>query len=281
MKLVQTTEVTAFKTDDFTAIKLIKEAGFDGYDYNLVRAYVDNNLLGTDKYLSHAKNVRKFADDLNIPCLQAHAPFCAIPDEQSANRYVQNTLRFIEVAQVVGCPIIVVHPANDFSAQQNYDLIYSKLLPLAKQANVKIATENMWNRIDDHNTTPAACGTEKDFIDHVDVANDEYLTACLDVGHAHMQGAPGAPALIRSLGQKRLGALHIHDNDLIHDKHVLPFHGKIKWEEIIIALKEIDYQGNFTFESEAFMLAYPIELLSIALKHMEQLGRFFIKKLTE
>ena len=53
--------------------------------------------------------------------------------------------------------------------------------------------------------------------------DDPSFVACLDLGHAEMKGAgSGAAAMIRALGPK-LEALHIHDNDKIHDSHQLPF----------------------------------------------------------
>lgn len=35
---------------------------------------------------------------------------------------------------------------------------------------------------DETETVPAACGTAQDFIEHIDLINDEFFTGCLDVG---------------------------------------------------------------------------------------------------
>lgn len=281
MKLVTTTEIIGRRFSDEKAVRLIAEAGFDGYDYNLCSMHEKSNPLGSADWKKHVKNIKAIADDLNIPCLQAHAPFGELKNKQEATESLDGIFRSIEIASIVGCPILVVHPGNDFTAEQNYEYIYSKILPFAREANVKIATENMWNWDEETYTHPAACGTEKDFIAHVDIACDEFMTACLDIGHSHMAQAPGAPNLIRALGKNRLGALHVHDNDLCHDSHTIPFLGNIDWNAVILALKEINYQGNFTFEADSFLRGFPEELLPSALSHMEKIGRYFIKRITE
>ena len=58
------------------------------------------------------------------------------------------------------------------------------------------------------------------------------------------------------LFRDRLAALHIHDNDRHHDNHQIPFSMNIDFIPIVKALKEIDYQGYFTLEADAFMKPY-------------------------
>lgn len=68
--------------------------------------------------------------------------------------------------------------------------------------------------------------------------NDDFLVACLDIGHAEMKGSGfGAVKMIRALGT-HLAALHIHDNDRLHDSHQIPFSMGIDYEAVVRALKE-------------------------------------------
>jgi sugar phosphate isomerase/epimerase len=83
--------------------------------------------------------------------------------------------------------------------------------------------------------------------------------------------------MIRALGHKRLKALHIHDNDLIHDSHTLPFTQKIHWEDVMTALKEIQYDGVFTFEADNFLKQFPRELIVPASRLMLEVGRYLRK----
>jgi sugar phosphate isomerase/epimerase len=157
------------------------------------------------------------------------------------------------------------------------------LLGEAEHLGVRIATENMfkWKDETEKETVPAACGTAEDFVRHIDVGNHPYYTACLDIGHAQMQNCEGAVKLIRALGGKRLGALHVHDNDLWDDHHTFPFVGMSNWEEITSALADVGYKGKFTFEANAFLKRYPNELLPACLALLEKTGRYLIKRIEE
>jgi sugar phosphate isomerase/epimerase len=65
----------------------------------------------------------------------------------------------------------------------------------------------------------------------------------------------GAPEMIRALGN-RLQALHIHDNDRLHDSHQIPFSMDMDFGAIVDALKEIGYSGYLTLEADRYLSAY-------------------------
>ena len=112
-----------------------------------------------------------------------------------------------------------------------------------------------WDRERDESSF-AACATGEDFKKHIDVINDDFFVACLDLGHAEMRGSGnGAVNMIKTLGH-RLQALHIHDNDRWHDSHQIPFSMNIDFAAVVKALKEIDYKGYFTLEADAFLKDY-------------------------
>ena len=100
----------------------------------------------------------------------------------------------------------IIHPNNDDDPKENAKL-YRKLLPFAKKMGVKIACENMWNwdRESDR-ASFASCATTKSFANVVDLVNDEYLGACLDIGHAEMMGdMTSASEMIRGLNNRIIG----------------------------------------------------------------------------
>ena len=288
MKLVTTTSTIRSYYGDEESIRKIAQAGFDGYDMSLVY-WNKNDPIYRDDYLDFAKNIKKVAKESNIPCLQAHAPFAHATSKQMVVDFIPNIKRSIEVCEVIECPIIVVHPHNDFSTKDNYDWYYSEIVPFAEKKGVTIATENMWNRIDSPATHwskpeykgityPSACGTAEAFCEMVDMVSSPNFIACLDIGHAHMENAPTSPVLIRALGD-RLKALHVHDNDFIRDAHGLPFSGKIDWDEVIKALRDVGYSGDFTFEVDFGKC--PKELAFDTLVRLEKMGRYFIDKITK
>lgn len=138
--------------------------------------------------------------------------------------------------------------------------MYLELLPFAKGCGVKIATENMWDwDYENDHAIANACATPEDFNAHLDAVNDDFFVACLDIGHAEMKGLnTSSVEMIKALGS-RLKALHIHDNDKWHDTHQIPFSMDVNFEEIVRALKDINYDGYFTLETVPYMKDYTIE----------------------
>jgi sugar phosphate isomerase/epimerase len=82
----------------------------------------------------------------------------------------------------------------------------------------------------------------------VDQLGDESFGVCLDVNHLMGQYAE-LPRIVYSLGP-RLIATHISDCDEVDEKHWLPGKGVIDWHAFMQALREIDYQGPFTYECD-------------------------------
>ena len=246
------------------AVELCAKAGFDAWDFSMwdmcridwstMKALATGHELSGPNYLKLARELKQIGLDNGIVCNQSHAPFpVVVPEVRS---YLK---RSIECTAEAGGEICIVHPDNNKSAEENAEM-YLELLPFAKECGVKIATENMWNWDKEKNQSSfAACATGEDFCKHIDVINDEFFVACLDIGHAEMRGSGnGAANMIRALGH-RLQALHIHDNDRWHDSHQIPGSMDIDFEEVVRALKEIDYPGYFTLEADCYMEGYTAE----------------------
>ena len=244
------------------AVELCAKAGFDAWDFSMFdMCPVDwgtrlplqvKNALNGPEYLNFARKLKQISLDNGIACNQSHAPF---PVDAPAVRAFAK--RAIECTAESGGEICVIHPDNNKSAEENAEM-YWELLPFAKSYGVKIATENMWNwewGKEDHSSF-AACATGEDFKKHLDVVNDNFFVACLDLGHAEMRGSGnGAVHMIKTLGH-HLQALHIHDNDRWHDSHQIPFSMQIDFTAIVKALKEVGYSGYFTLEANEFLKDY-------------------------
>lgn len=243
------------------AVEYIAKAGFDAWDFSMFAMceydWNRKTLLETDhplaskNYLAFARRLRQIGLDNGIVCNQSHAPF-----PTSCTQIRPYLKRAIECTAEAGGSICVIHPDNDSSAQENAE-IYQELLPFAKECGVKIAAENMWNWDEGKGESCfAACATSESFLEHLDAVQDDFFVACLDIGHAEMKGSgSGAARMIRALGS-HLAALHIHDNDRLHDSHQIPFSMSIDFESVVRALKEIGYQGYFTLEADTYLKQY-------------------------
>ena len=80
-----------------------------------------------------------------------------------------------------------------------------------------------------------------------DNIKSEYIGFCFDSGHEH--------AFAKDFGYldkfgDRLMALHLHDNDGIHDQHLVPFYGSIDWDAKVKQLKKTKlWETTVTLES--------------------------------
>lgn len=243
------------------AVEYIAKAGFDAWDFSMFRmvdcdwknkiATPNDHPLSGNEYLAFARKLKQIGLDNGIVCNQSHAPF-----PSSFDGIYDYLKRAIECTAEAGGTICVIHPVNSATPEENA-VMYRDLCEFSKGYGVKIATENMWNWDKEKDQSSfAACMTPESFCKHVDIVGSEYITACLDIGHAEMKGSDtSAVELIKALGH-RLGALHIHDNDKWHDNHQIPGHMLIDFPPIVKALKEIGYDGYFTLEAEQYLNAY-------------------------
>lgn len=255
MKISTEIDSIALQIGEEKAVELVAKTGFDAWDFSLFQMCEKQNgvLVPTNhptaqsEYLAFARKLKQIGLDNGIICNQGHAPFPSSPES------IDYLKRAIECVAEAGGNICIIHPMNDGTPEENAEM-YFQLLPFAKEYNVKIATENMWNWYEnDEHSSFAACATPESFNAHLDAVNDDYLVACLDIGHAEMKGSnTTAVEMIKALGS-RLKALHIHDNDKLYDLHQLPFSMNIDFVPIVKALKEINYDGYFTLEASYYI----------------------------
>ncbi len=268
---------------------MLQKAGYDCLDLSMFEMARDPNCIwNQDNWRETAKSRRAWADDHGIVFNQAHAPFSFNWADENVHKNVADPLvnRSIEIASILGAKLIVVHPLHWFAykgyeaeaRQMNLDY-YRSLIPLAEKCNIEIGFENMWQKevkrkcISDDVASRAA-----DLASYIDEIDSKYIRACLDVGHCSLVGEEAEDA-IRILGADRLHALHVHDNSYTGDDHTLPFLGKMNWDEIMKALKDIGYTGELTYEADGFLRNMPNDYMQQAANFMAQTGRFLLSKI--
>ena len=254
-------------------IELIAKAGFDAWDFSMFTMCdydwdsgclrENSHPLAGNDYLAFARRLKRIGLDNGIVCNQSHAPF---PTRVKPIR--DHLKRAIECTAEAGGEICVIHPDNNKSAEENAEM-YFELLPFAKDHGVKIATENMWNWNHEKDCArEAACSHHDDFKAHIEAVNDPFFVACLDIGHAEMKGLDtDAVKMIHTLGSS-LQAIHIHDNDLWHDSHQIPFSMDIDFTKVVKALKDIGYSGYFTLEADSFLKAFNADNMAEGIKDL-------------
>ncbi len=224
----------------------------------------------TPEYFSHCDDdLKRLADELaaaaeyaGVEYVVSHAPCLhfAIPealndgDNDEYKNNVRAICRSIEVCRILGIERTVVHACvhPDFSVDDFYKyntMFYRDILKTAENCGVTVMTEN-W----DNNGTHFSTGKEiREFIDYM---NHPKLCACWDTAHGNIDSKArsiGQYENIVAIGDKLKG-LHVSDNFGDCHHHTWPFAGIINFDSIMLGLRDVKYDGYFTFEASYTLL---------------------------
>lgn len=278
MNLSVETYVMRERFSDETAIEMIKKAGFDCYDYSMYWMTEKHDMLGDD-YAERAEKLRAKSDELGIVCNQAHAPFeMTVNDEfDMSNSEYRRLVRSLEAASVLGANNIIVHVIKNGNNRDAdfYELnrrFYQSLAPYCDKFNICVSVENLFHW--DKKALPVLA-EPSEHIDFVKSLHSPWFNVCIDVGHSAITGYK-PEEVISSFDGNMLKALHIHDNDFVSDKHLLPYTDGLEWNKIMSALAKIQYKGELTFELTGYLGRLPNNLLEDGLMFAEKVGRQLI-----
>ena len=282
MKLSIETFVLHPRYGDLKTFEMLKKAGFDCIDYSFYGPAQTDGTLG-ENYREYARSVKKMLVETGLTCNQAHAPFVlqyGCKFDLSDPEYAE-LVRSIESASIMGAENIIVHslatpPEVD---PFTYNLaFYKSLEPYCQQFGIHIAIENLFSEDRKCRCIRGRLHTPQLLKELVAQLASPWFVVCVDVGHAALTGWEPQD-LIRQLDNKTLKALHISDNDYIGDRHTLPYTGSLNWTQIMQALKEIDYNGEFTFEIFGYLGRIEDELMEDALAFAARTGRHLLQKI--
>ena len=271
MQLTIETFPFILKFGEERAYELIKEAGFTGIDFSY-NATGKGLAINLDNYQEKAKKSLEMLKKLGLSCRQAHGPFeMQYTDEFSLENFnYKNVVNSILHAGIMGIERIVIHslrcPDNVdfFEVNQRY---YRSLIPYAKQANVKIAVENL---------VKGKLFTPEKLVEFTKGLNSDVFCVCVDVGHCAIVNIP-PEEFIQVLPKGLMQCIHLHDTDLSVDKHWMPYHGEQNWEKIMKALVDYGFDGEINLEVIRPIITLPDELVFPALKYTAEIGKYLIK----
>ena len=265
----------------------LKNAGYDCLDLSLFEMIRDDSPYIAGDWRKLVEERKAFCDANGIKFNQSHAPFSfAWADENIRENIAKPRVeQSLEISAMMGVDIVVVHPlhwmpylGHEKEINELNIAYYKSLVPLAKSLGVRIALENMWQReVKRKCICTDVAGFAKDHADLIDAIDSEYVVACLDVGHCSLVGEE-AEDTIRILGHDRLKSVHLHDNDYQGDRHTIPGLGQMNWDNIMKAFEDINYDGEFTYEADAFLKGFDNDFFPTAVEFMVKKARHLISK---
>lgn len=287
MRLVTQSEILAASFGDEECVRILAKAGFDAIDWSFFSMTQGEGVWCTDDWRAHALRVRAAGEDCGIAFAQAHAPFPSSRGQEPFDTVIrQRILRSLQAAALLGVKNIVVHPRQQLpyakSRERLFDenlTFYRSLVPYCEEYGIRVCLENMWQYDDKRGyIVDSVCSQPQEFCALLDALDSPWMVGCLDIGHCALVGVDPAD-FIRALGPRRLQALHVHDVNHRQDNHTLPFLQALDWESITGALAEIGYEGDFTFEADEFLRAFPKALQPEASALMQKTGRYLIGRI--
>lgn len=265
--------------------KILKDAGFDCMDISFFS--INKERLLANEIYKEFKELKAYGDEIGLDFNQVHAPFpSSSTDEAETETIFKTIVRSMELASILGAKHIIVHPKTHLDYRYNEETLkkinydfYKSLEPYCEKFNIKIAIENMWGYDKNRRCiTPHACALYEEHIDYIDMLKSPYFVGCLDIGHCALVGEDIVKT-IGFLGHDRLKTLHVHDVNYVKDCHTLPGVELLDFDSIINALKEINYDGEFTLEADYFLSRFETEFLPDALEFMAKRARFLANKM--
>lgn len=288
--MLLSTEISSLSRQigEIRAVKLLAEAGFDAYDLSLFAMQYDPNCpFCKEDYREYTWLLRKEADQAGIVCNQAHAPFPSSVGEPAQDEIIyKRIVQAIEIASIAGAKIIVVHPkqhltyrepGNPEKLEEMNIEFYRSLIPYCEQFGIHVAVENMWQYDPEQShIVDSTCSRAEEFCRYIDRIGSPWIVGCLDIGHVPLVGED-LPRIIWALGAERLQALHVHDNDLHHDHHAMPYTMQIDFAGVTQALRAIGYQGDMTFEANNLCAHLPASAQLSGMRLLHDVGRSLIQ----
>jgi len=233
--------------DDYSIMEqftMLKEAGFHGVEPN----------SGLDRSeVLEAKSVT----GLEIPSLVVATHWSqplSSPDEQVRQTGLDGLITALEDAHAYGAGCILLVPGV-VNETVSYDEAYHrsqheirKAIPLAEELGVTIAIENVWNQF---LLSPMEAAR------YVDELNSEHVGWYMDVGNIMNYGLP--QQWIRILGE-RIAMVHIKEYSMERRNEEGPWagfrvnylEGDSPWEEIMTALSDVGYSGEYGIAEPAY-----------------------------
>jgi len=219
---------------DAKKFALAKKCGFEGIELN-----------GPIQDLAVAKELGTQAKQAGVPIhsiVNGWGGPLSDPRPENVAKGLASMETSLRCAKAVGADVVLLVPAvvNEevgyAEAWERSQKNVRKLLPLAKELEVIIAVENVWNKF---------LLSPIEFAKYVDEFDDPWLRAYIDVGNMILFGF--AQDWVRTVG-KRIVRIHLKDFKRQGYQWTNLLDGDVNWPQVRKALAEINFTSYMTTE---------------------------------
>ena len=263
------------KISAIECIRRCRQAGFRVMDFNFYDQERPGMPMNFPNWREWLYDVRKFSDQIGVTFSQTHPNFYNLFDENDPDKdwNYEKVRRGIIGSGILGAKWAVFHvgtilkengePDDEASFRANLEYL-RPLVELAHENHTGLALENLG--------PDSFARNEDNLIRLVDALDDPAVGICWDFGHANFTHLDQRACLLK-IG-KRLKATHVQDNHGVCDEHLPPFFGNINWKEMVDTLREIEYEGDFTYEIQNITRTLPEAGRDTLLRYFVELGEY-------
>ena len=202
------------------------------------------------------EDIERILEKTGIKCIQSHPYYY---DLLLSSEILKEECEFaikqaIRASGKLGAAWCALHPRSSISggfcsskSLADNKKAFSEYLEYAYKYNTGLAAENLPIFPFMSPSMPFYSSDYEELCVLVDGFADDRVGICWDTGHANLVAFDQAEA-VKTLGS-RIKCTHIHNNFRQHDDHLSPENGKIEWEKVMAAFREIGFDGPLTLET--------------------------------
>lgn len=216
--------------------------GFDAVELSASPGHID---LGSDAAVA---DLAEWLSDTRLRLHAVHAPDTTPEAVTTA----------IALASRIPYTTLIVHRPASHSEKTLHAIAAQ-----AAAAGLTVAVEARSGR---HDTVAALVAMHED-----EESDAPDVGICFDFGHANLTGDV-SDALEAASGH--IVTTHVHDNRGRQDDRLVPYAGRIPWDEAMMEIQKVGYDGALIFEYAPG--GDPVDILARTMKARERLEKAFI-----
>ena len=228
--------------------------GFESIELFATRSHFD---YGDSRAVA---DLARWLGETNLTLNSVHAPITdvfggngprttysnAVNVNERREAAVREAVAALGIARTIPFGVMVLHlgtPANLKNPDDNHRAAAVRSLEeisrLADEVGVRVAIEVIPNRISDASSLVSILEKELD---------GSRTGICLDFGHAHLMG--DVADAVETVAEHII-TTHVHDNHGREDDHFVPYRGSIDWDQALVTMQKIGYEGTYLMELAA------------------------------